>query len=282
MKGTGFKQMEDLRHLQMLQLKLACEVRRICEKNNIQYFLEAGSCLGAVRHNGFIPWDDDLDMGMVRAEYDRFVEACKTDLSEEYFLQTNDTDKHFGYVFAKLRLKDTHFTEKIAGESGSIDGIYIDIFPYDKVPDDEKLRQRLGYKVRYYSLLLRIRCKYKPWIYHGGAREWLKYAPFRFLAVFYSREKLVARINAIMTKYNGTDAKRMTLCDNLSYNKTVYDADNILNLEKHMFEGEEFYIPADYKRYLTATYGPDYMTPPPVDKRNSTHKIMTVDFGKYR
>lgn len=273
--------MEDLRHLQMLQLKIACEVKRICEKNNIQYFLEAGSCLGAVRHNGFIPWDDDLDMGMLRKEYDRFIKACETDLSDEFFLQTNDTDENFGYVFAKIRLKGTHFTEKIAGESGSNDGIYIDIFPYDKVPDDEKLRQRTGYKVRYYSLLLRIRCKYKPWIYNGGIKEWIKYAPFRVLSLFYSRKGLVEKINSIMKRYNDTSMKRVTLCDNLSYNKTVYDAGNIENLIPHEFEGQIFNIPKNYDRYLTATYGADYMTPPPEDKRGSTHKIMNVDFGIY-
>lgn len=273
--------MDQFRKLQLMQLELAKEVRRICEKNGIDYFLEAGSCLGAVRHNGFIPWDDDLDMGMVRSEYERFVKACETDLGEDFFLQTNDTDENFGYVFAKLRLKGTRFTEKIAADSGSVNGIYIDIFPYDKVPDDEKLRQKTGYKVRYYSLLLRIRCKYKPWIYNGTTKEWIKYAPFRVLAMFYSRKGLVDRINAIMKKYNDTDAKRMTLCDNLSYNKTVYQCDTVLKVAKHEFEGELFNIPSDYATYLTATYGPDYMTPPPENQRDSTHKIMDVDFGKY-
>lgn len=273
--------MEDLRTLQMLQLKLAKEVKRICEKNHIAYFLEAGSCLGAVRHNGFIPWDDDLDMGMLRKDYERFIKACKSDLGAEYFLQTNDSDEHFGYVFAKLRLKGTHFTEKIAAQSKSNDGIYIDIFPYDKVPDDEKLRRRLGYKVRFYSLLLRIKCRYKPWIYNGGIKEWIKYAPFRVCAIVYNKDGLVDKINGIMKKYNGTQAKRVTLCDNLSYNKTVYEAKTVETLTPHVFEGEMFMIPADYKTYLTDTYGPDYMTPPPVEKRDSTHKIMNVDFGKY-
>lgn len=273
--------MEDLRKLQLLQLKLAKEVKRICEKNGISYFLEAGSCLGAVRHNGFIPWDDDLDMGMLRGEYERFIRACEKDLGEEYFLQTNDSDEHFGYVFAKLRLRGTHFTEKIAAQSGSNDGIYIDIFPYDKVPDDESLRQRLGYKVRFYSLLLRIKCKYKPWIYNGGIKEWIKYAPFRACAIFFGRQGLVDKINAIMKKYNDTDAKRVTLCDNLSYNKTVYAAETVASLKPHDFEGEMFTIPADYETYLTDTYGPDFMTPPPVEKRDSTHKIMNVDFGQY-
>lgn len=273
--------MEDLRRLQLLQLKLAKEVKRICEKNGIAYFLEAGSCLGAVRHNGFIPWDDDLDMGMLREEYERFIRVCEKDLGEEYFLQTNDSDEHFGYVFAKLRLRGTHFTEKIAAWSGSNDGIYIDIFPYDKVPDDENLRQRLGYKVRFYSLLLRIKCRYKPWIYNGGIREWIKYAPFRVCAIFFGRQRLVDKINAIMKKYNDTDARRVTLCDNLSYNKTVYAAETVASLKPHDFEGEMFSIPADHETYLTDTYGPDFMTPPPVEKRDSTHKIMNVDFGQY-
>lgn len=273
--------MEELRHLQMLQLKLACEVKRICEKHNISYFLEAGSCLGAVRHNGFIPWDDDLDMGMLRPEYERFIEACKSELSDEYFLQTNDTDENFGYVFAKLRLNGTHYTEKIAKDSGSNDGIYIDIFPYDRIPGDAGLRNRTGYKVRYYSLLLRIKCKYKPWIYNGGIKEWVKYAPFRFLSVFYSKKGLISRINTIMKKYNETDEPLVTLCDNLSYNKTFYKYEVVKNLKPHVFEGEIFTIPSDTDSYLTATYGADYMTPPPENMRDSTHKIINVDFGRY-
>lgn len=273
--------MDDLRYLQTLQLKLALEVKRICEKNNINYFLEAGSCLGAVRHKGFIPWDDDLDMGMLRSEYERFLVACKTDLSEDFFLQNTDTDEHFGYSFSKLRLKGTRYTEKIARHSGSIDGIYIDIFPYDRVSDDDTVRNREGHKVRINSVMLRLKCGYRLWEYNGGIKEWVKYAPFRVLALFYSREKLIKNIEAIMLKYNDKNTKRVTLCDNLSYNKTVYDYDNVAKLTTHEFEGESFKIAADYDKYLTATYGADYMTPPPENMRDSTHKIMDVDFGKY-
>lgn len=272
--------MEDLRKIQLLQLDIALEVKRICEKNNIQYFLDSGTLLGAVRHGGFIPWDDDLDIAMLREDYERFIKIAPKELSDKYFLQNTDTDEGFGYTFSKVRLNGTHYVEKIAQYAKCHDGIYIDIFPYDNMPDDEKLCKKIGYQVRLNTLLLRIKSGYRPWIYNDSKKDVIKYFPFRVMALFVSKKHLIKRINELMTCVNDKECERKVICDNLSYHKFYYPKSVYASAVDYEFEGHMFKVPVGYKEFLTQTYG-DYMTPPPEDKRDSTHAIVKVDFGRY-
>ena len=98
-----------LRNVQLVQLEIAKEVKRICEQNNISYFMDGGTLLGAVRHKGFIPWDDDIDVCMPPADYQKFIKIFKND--NKYFLQTIETDKYFHTLFAKIRKNNTCMVE---------------------------------------------------------------------------------------------------------------------------------------------------------------------------
>ena len=135
---------EILRRLQLTQLDIAKEIKRVCEKNDIKYWLESGTLLGAVRHKGFIPWDDDLDIAMRRDDYERFKKIAPRDLSSEYFFQSWETDENFGLPFAKVRKRKTIYKEIKAKNSKANNGIFVDIFPYDIVSgEDDKLVKNL-------------------------------------------------------------------------------------------------------------------------------------------
>lgn len=127
---------ERMRQMQLLQLDILKEFDRICRKHGLKYTLCGGSMLGAVRHKGFIPWDDDIDVTMLRDEYERFCAICRTELNQEkYFLQTMDTDPEYRLVYGRILLNGTAFVRAGQEHMKSRNGIFIDIFPRDGLSD---------------------------------------------------------------------------------------------------------------------------------------------------
>ena len=125
----------NLRTLQLIELKILLEIKRVCETNNIKYFLIGGTLLGAVRHNGFIPWDDDIDIGMMRDEYKRFLEVFPLSKGDEYTLETTETDSGHAYLYGKVRLSGTTFQEERNKNVLENQGIWVDVFPFDNIPN---------------------------------------------------------------------------------------------------------------------------------------------------
>ena len=134
-KGYQISQ-EELKKLQGVQIDLICEVDRICKKHKIQYSMVGGTMLGAIRHGGYIPWDDDADIGFLREEYEKFRKICKTELdsSKYYFLDCRDK-KGYRWGYGKLRRRDTEFIRLNQEFMPYEQGIFIDIMPFDNVPD---------------------------------------------------------------------------------------------------------------------------------------------------
>ena len=129
---------EILNRIKDVEKQILCKYIEICEKYHLRYFVAFGTLLGTVRHKGFIPWDDDIDVGMPREDYERFLQIAQKECGEEYFLQTVDTDPEYHLYFAKLRMNRTRFVENSLQKAGSVTGFYIDIFPYDEISDDEE------------------------------------------------------------------------------------------------------------------------------------------------
>ncbi|MCR5798449.1 MAG: LicD family protein [Lachnospiraceae bacterium] len=255
---------EDLRLMQLNELELLAEVDRICRKNNIIYSLDGGSLLGAVRHKGFIPWDDDADVIFTRSEYDKFFEACKKDLNtEKFFLQEHRTDPFYRWGYSKLRLLGTEFVRSGQEHMKYKTGICIDVFVNDNVPDG-CLSRRLHHAIHFcirkilYSELGMVEA---PRAFQRGVYKLLNKI---------SVDRVFNIIRKIYTHYNAHPTK--LICHTLFPtpgvgNKYGIDASFLAESEDVEFEGMLFMASTKRHEYLTSLYG-DYMTPPPAEKRH--------------
>ena len=269
-----------LRDVQIEMLKIAKEVKRVCDENGIQYFLDSGTLLGAVRHKGFIPWDDDLDIGMMREEYDRFMEVAPSCLSSNYYLQTWDTDSGYPMPFAKVRKKGTVYLEAVAQYSRAGYELYVDIFPYDVYPSEKTQRIAQGMKLEFYKNILLMQCHYAPW---NGKRSLLAriksrmlYLPFMILSALFKRETIKRKYNDTMRLYNRHPTKYVYENGGASrYGKWVMPMECFESFIPLPFEDSSFSAPVGWDMYLKSAYG-DYMTPPPEGKRENRHNILDV------
>ena len=175
------EQMSKQKQLQLAQLKIAKEIKRICEKNNINYFLDAGSMLGAVRHEGFIPWDDDMDIGMLDEDYKKFLKIASKEIGEEFFLDNYELDKEYGLVFSKVRLKDTLYRERLGSTTAKHQEIFVDVFPYFYRPENEKERKVQSNKLRILAQIFMAQSGFKVWKGNKGISK-VKFLPIIILS----------------------------------------------------------------------------------------------------
>lgn len=270
---------EKLRRVQLVQLEIAKEVKRICEENNITYFLDSGTLLGAVRHKGFIPWDDDMDFAMMRGDYERFTEIAPKKLNSRYELITWKNEPMYPHQFAKVIKRGTIYREETRHDDGK-NGIYIDVFAYDHFPNGGFKRKYEGFLIMAYRAMIRAKCNTKMWTYqnHFHIDRWLKNLPFRFMSIFYSKAILVNKYEFLAKKYNDVDTELLFPQGTTKYGKWVIPKkcfDGYIEIE---FEDDIFMAPIDYDTYLKHTYG-DYMKLPPKNKRENRHSIVELSFG---
>lgn len=266
-----------LRKVQLTQLEILKEVDRICTKHGIKYWLSGGTQLGAVRHNGFIPWDDDLDIDMMREDFNRFLKIARTELKKSYYLQDWFTEKAYGLPFAKIRKNNTLFVEAGSQHSKSHHGIYVDIFAFDSFPEDEKELKEVSFYMNYVYRVILAGCGYTPW-YNGqgfSLKRWVIYLPIRLIAAVSNVQKLKEKYIKTVTKANGEKTGRVFNSCEPGDEKMPFDRGVVSRLERHTFEDGKFPVPVDYDTYLTTVYG-DYMQLPPVDQRENRHNIIKL------
>lgn len=271
---------KSLRQAQLAQLLLAKETKKICEKHNLNYFLLAGSALGAVRHKGFIPWDDDLDIGMLREDYDKFMEYAKEELPKAIFMQTWDTDENYALPFLKLRLEGTKFVERNTKDVDLHKGIYIDIFPFDNVPADEQAQKKQAKETSFYWKCLLAKNHYVLW----DDKDWKKKSIYRLVRMatsVMSKKQIQAKIDAQMLAYNRQKTEEVVaIGGSYGYWKEKKKRLWLETTEIVRFEDDYFPIPKAYDAYLKSLYG-DYMKLPPEDQRENRHNICEFDLGNY-
>jgi len=268
-------QKEYLDKLHEVQIEILDEIDRICKENNITYFLVGGTMLGAVRHNGFIPWDDDVDIGMLRADYDRFKELCLNSdvLNKKYFLHCLDTDKNYWLPFMKVRKNNTTFGEKFIKNLDTHKGIFVDIFPYDNVKYEKNFFQ----KIRSFLILNienAVLCKHKLKKANNCRRKIaVKSLMMLSLNQLYKFQNYLFNI-----KINKNT--KLIVCFIAGGNPAdeTLERKRVFPVKEMEFEGKMYPCIKDYDYYLKRVYG-DYMKLPPKNKR-VTHSPEIISFNE--
>lgn len=260
---------EQRKQIQKSELLILDELDRICKKYDIRYMITYGTLIGAVRHNGYIPWDDDLDLCMLRDDYIRFREACKTELDSKFFYQTNETDPEYYYLFDKIRLNETVFKESFVSKYSINHGVYIDIFPIDYIPD-EMWRRNIQY-IKLHFFRTGVMSKYLML----GARSGIKRLIFSLLRIPYALfplKYLYRKAQQTAMQYDGQPHKFATSFYSPYHSRDTFDAELYSDLVQHQFEDRLTWIPKRYDEFLSKIYG-NYMKLPPEKERNTNHTL---------
>lgn len=258
-------------------LYIADEIKRICDILGVNYFLIGGSLLGAVRHKGFIPWDDDLDIGMLRKDYNIFIENAQKLLKDDFILCNAESDVNCGLSFAKVRIKNTHFYEK-ENPKNIENGIFVDIFPVDIIPKS-KLSQ-VYQNITNYILIRSL--MYKQNYNIEIKKIYIRYL-IKIIDKFFTKQNIIASIKKVQTKYNNTKEYNYygVLGGAYKYHKNFIPKNSFTNILKEVeFEDRKYKIPNNPDEILRITYG-DYMKLPPKEEQKCKHMNKDIDFGSF-
>jgi lipopolysaccharide cholinephosphotransferase len=263
-----------MNELQQVEFDLFRCFAETCEKLNLPYFLVCGSALGAARHGGFIPWDDDMDVGMYREDYNKFMELAPALLPEGIFLQNYKSDPAFPAVFAKLRNSNTTYVEKPAIKLNINHGIYLDIFPLDGYPSKPSEQRKLVFWKKFYSRQLTCAFIMPPTL-----KGKLSTSVFRLFGCHKRTAKIAAKCEALISKYPVKDSE--LICNHGTwYGKRDFIAAKYYGKGTEiLYEGYTARVPEDFDGYLTSLYG-DWRTPPPPEKQRGHHFYEICDTKK--
>ena len=268
-----------LDRLKTVEIDILMEIDRICRKHNIKYFLAGGSCLGAIRNNKSIPWDDDLDLGMLREDYEKFRKVAPQELGEKFIYSSHDQDENCHYYFDKIRLKDTYFSTFYSNKFVLADGVFVDIVVYDQTTTNVRKCNRQIKRISFMIKLINLRWHGYP-IGSGITRLMCALLlPFMKLIPF---EKYHKWYDKLATKYKKLKNAKYVLDGGLHLVDGPFLKESISEIEYTKFDNmEQAPIPTGYKEYLTFLYGPNFRPEPNISSRLAAHKIARLDLGKY-
>lgn len=272
-----------LKKLKTAELNILKDFIKVCEKHNLKYFMCWGTAIGAVRHNGFIPWDDDIDVGMLREDYERFLRIAKKEMSDHYYVSTPKTMKNYASGVIKVQRLGTKFVPEFSKTLKCPMCLHIDIFVFDNADEDSKKVEEKVRKVRNLSKLLFLCGSPYPIIPFGGikgkmAKSICFIAHYIFKLFHVSIKRLYDRMERISKSANYMDTESV-ICYNCLYPlRSQMKLSDLFPLSEVQFEDITVKLPGDYDKYLTNYYG-DYMQLPPEDKRVN-HAAYLIDFGK--
>ncbi|MCR5696850.1 MAG: LicD family protein [Marinilabiliaceae bacterium] len=264
------KQLIRLQQLEFIELQV---IKKVCEQLSIDFVLYGGTLLGAYKYQGFIPWDDDVDVALERESYEKFIAEAPRLLPKDFVLQNLTIDSKSPYSYTKLRLKGTRCIEKNHARLDIEQGVYVDIYPIDNIPDDNALYKRQFVKIQRLLWLIYLRqsgCNMNLSL--GGLKLMVMHYGLRLTPIKYWMKKLKKE----MTRYNEQKCNRKS-CWHYPSSQNYYDP--FLPLVTVNFNGEEFLAPNDMEAHLRRRYG-NIDELPPMEKRIG-HYIYKLDFGKF-
>jgi len=277
-----YHQLEYQRLLQERSLQILKTVDDFCRKNDIKYFLIGGSLLGAVRHGGFIPWDDDIDIGMLRLDYQKFISLWDNDKEQFELLYANEKN-NYPYPLAKVSDRDSTIEEWINDEKDDYHlGIYVDVFPFDFVEEEERLNNKRLQKIKFWNIL-QWHAKSSS-IKNPEDISGIKGLIFILVRVFaYLLQKILGRKNVIEHVYKAIPKQKTAFMGNYvsryGLKRETYPVIFADRLVKHTFEDEKFPIFSDFKKALSIQYGDEYMTPPEDIMANQHHGFINLEIN---
>lgn len=256
-----------------IQINMIREIHRICLENGIKYVVMSGSLLGAIRHDGFIPWDDDMDIGLIREDYEKLMEILKAHPIEGCFLQEYSTDPHYNQPYAKLLKEGTVFVETFRKECKAKNGIFIDIFPLDYVKNPESSFnefRRLLSRLITFAVWKKENCH----IQRKGSKRLVNF-PAALISVLPKRFLIsVQRRLVIRNHPEWKFVANMFSCNYKSW-QLYFAVEDIKNAQEHPFDSTVVFVPEHWHENLTRLYR-NYMQLPPENKRNSGHDVFEI------
>lgn len=261
----------EIEEMKKIEIKILEYVTKFCDSNNITYFLYGGSVLGAIRHKGFIPWDDDIDIAMPRKDYNNFVNLyCKAN-NKKYILENINTDDKYGYLFSKVYDTNTYLKESFVNRKNNKLGVHIDIFPLDNIGKTYKEAKIVFMRKRFLKAIL-VSANWSK--YKLSKTHPLRYEPIRLffyiISRFFDPNKLAKKLEKEFNTYSKYSSNYMASTSGLYPYIEIFEGKVYQETTTVEFEGKTYKTMKNYDVFLKQLYG-DYMKLPPVEKRKTHH-----------
>lgn len=260
----------NLKYIHNTTIDILKVIDAICQKHNLSYFLMYGSLIGAIRHKGFIPWDDDLDIAMLRDDYERFLKIAAKELPSNFTICDSNIDHRYTNIFAKVFKTDTRYSSEFFAKNLGINGIWVDIFPVDfiKAKDENHACNIISKRfsiIMFLRLILENRNSINPTLS----------SKMKFICAFckFLPESLFRRI--IHKTFTLNNRQQATFCVVYGgdFEKSLNTLSDFLPTQKSAFENEYFFIPNNPETILARMYG-NYLTLPPEEERHPSHDLI--------